>query len=108
MLNVNPNFASMKLTPIRVILGLAVLVELAWFLSPHMGANPYRRLERQEAFLAWKRLGTPEAKAVYETECARADSHETLIDFLFIGGFMTLNCVLGFAVWKYDFRKAPG
>ena len=96
----------MKSTVLKVFLGLVILVQLAFLLTPHMGANPYRRLERKEAFLAWKQLGTPEAKAAYDFECMRADHHERLQDFLFIAGFLVFDGLLGLAVWKYDFRKA--
>jgi hypothetical protein len=100
-----------KATGIKVILVLVVLGQLAFLLAPHFGPDPYRRIERRDAFLAWKQLGTPEAKAAFDAECALADRHQRLTAFALIGGFLLADGLLCVAFWrfgKHDIRKTMG
>ena len=54
---------------LAVLLIAAVVLELAWALTPYnLLSDVYRRAPRQEAFVKWARSRTPEAEAVLDEE----------------------------------------
>ena len=91
----------------RFFLIVALLIQLWFLLQPHMGPEPYRYSERKKAFLDWKQLGTPEAKAAWDAEGDRLDRHLRLTSILVIGGFLLLNGLLFYLFWNYGRKTMP-
>ncbi len=90
-----------KITPIRIVLMLALLLQIGVLLAPRSGPVTYRRREFEAAFLEWKQSGSPAAKAVFDAEAALAEKHEKMMRVLVVGGFILINGVLFCLFWNY-------
>jgi hypothetical protein len=92
----------------RAFLVLVILVQLWLLLYPRMGPEPYRLEERMRAFRYWKQVGTPEAKAAFDGECAAEDRHVRLRSTLYFGSFFLINGLLCYFFWNYGKRAVTG
>lgn len=81
------------------------MVEVLFFLRPHLGPEPYRLYERKKAFSDWKSLGTKESKEAFDAEVALVDRHIILRSALFIGSFFFIDALLFYALWNCGMRK---
>ncbi len=95
----------MKVTPVRIVLIIAILVQIIFLVSPRSGADRYRLKERTAAFLEWKESGLAAAKAAFDAECALADKHEKLVGIMVISGFFLVNGTLCYFFWNFGAAK---
>ena len=89
-----------QVTIVRSLLVAGMLAQLAFLLAPRFGPEPYRHRERMEAFVAWKQLGTPEAKSKWDVECVALDQHIKWKRTLLVGGLSAIDGILCYALWN--------
>jgi hypothetical protein len=99
------NFPTRRLASFFGII-LVVGIQLAFFFTPHMGSDPYRRHERRALFNAWHSNPTAETKAAFYQEIDLEDHHHAVVAHIAVSSFAIIDAALLYVYWRFWIRKA--